>query len=70
MATVISTNSALFLGLDGKTAGPLRTAQPASVQLTGCLLCGMDEEPLGGAADRIATLTLQFDVRGIRLSLA
>ena len=42
----------------------------ASVQLTGCLLCGMDEEPLGGAADRIATLTLRFDVGGFKLSLA
>ena len=42
----------------------------ASVQLTGCLLCGMDEEPLGAAADRIATLTLRFDVGGIQLSLA
>jgi hypothetical protein len=42
----------------------------ASVQLTGCLLCGMDEEPLGGNADRIATLTLRFDVGGIKLTLA
>ena len=42
----------------------------ASVQLTGCLLCGMDEEPLVGAADRIATLTLRFDVGGFKLSLA
>jgi hypothetical protein len=42
----------------------------ASVQLTGCLLCGMDEEPLGGAADRITTLTLRFDVGGMKLTLA
>ncbi len=42
----------------------------ASVQLTGCLLSGMDEEPLGGAADRIATLTLRFDVGGMKLTLA
>jgi hypothetical protein len=43
----------------------------AGVQLTGCLLCGMDEAPLGGAAaDRTATLTLRFDVGGMRLSLA
>ena len=43
----------------------------ASVQLTGCLLCGMDEEPLGAAtADRMATLTLRFDVGGMRLTLA
>ena len=42
----------------------------ASVQLSGCLLCGMDEPPLGGAADRIATLTLRFDVGGMQFSLA
>ena len=43
----------------------------ASVQLTGCLLCGMDEEPLGAAtADRMATLTLRFDVGSMRLTLA
>ena len=43
----------------------------ASVQLTGCLLCGMDEEPLGAAAaDRIATLTLRFDVGSMKLHLA
>jgi hypothetical protein len=41
----------------------------ASVQLTGCLLCGMDEQPLGGSAERLATLTLRFDVGGMTLTL-
>lgn len=43
----------------------------ASVQLTGCLLSGMDEPPLGGAsADRLPSLRLRFNVGGIKLGVA
>jgi hypothetical protein len=42
----------------------------ASVALHGCLLAGMDESPLGGAAvDRVASLRLRFHVAGMKLSL-
>lgn len=44
----------------------------ATIELSGCLLVGMDEEPLGGGAtDRLAnTLVLRFDVGGMTLSVA
>ena len=42
----------------------------ASVVLQGCLLAGMDETPLGGAAvDRVVSLRLRFNVAGMTLSL-
>lgn len=44
----------------------------ASIELSGCLLLGMDQEPLGGsAADRLGhALVLRFDVGGMKLSAA
>lgn len=44
----------------------------ATIELSGCLLLGMDEEPLGGsAADRLGnTLVLRFDVGGMKLAIA
>ncbi len=43
----------------------------ATVALSGCLLLGMDEEPLGsGATDRPGHLVLRFDVGGMKLSVA
>jgi hypothetical protein len=40
-----------------------------TVQLDGCLLLGMDEDPLGGT-DRLPGLTLHFDVAGMAFRLA
>lgn len=44
----------------------------ATIELSGCLLLGMDEEPLeGSGADRLGnTLVLRFDVGGMKLSVA
>lgn len=44
----------------------------ATIELRGCLLLGMDEEPLlGSATDRLgSTLVLRFDVAGMALSVA
>lgn len=42
-----------------------------TITLSGCLLLGMDEEPLGGTgAERPASLVLRFDVGGMQLTLA
>lgn len=44
----------------------------ATIGLSGCLLLGMDEEPLGSSTtDRLGnTLVLRFDVGGMKLSVA
>lgn len=42
----------------------------ATVQLTGCLLLGMDEDPIGTNVDRPGNLVLRFDVGGMKLGVA
>lgn len=61
----IDESDGLTLQVDLLDAAQRKTL--ASVELTGCLLCGMDEPPLGSNADRLATLTLRFDVGGMKL---
>lgn len=43
----------------------------ATIELSGCLLLGMDESPLGGStAERPGELVLRFDVGGMKLAVA
>lgn len=43
----------------------------ATIELSGCLLLGMDEEALGSsAADRAGNLVLRFDVGGMKIAVA
>ncbi len=57
------------LALQVEMLDPALKTVLASIQLDGCLLRGLDEDPLGSGTDRLSGLTLRFAVAALALKL-